>query len=70
MENSNTDLIKQIYLMTTEIIDQLSPDAATMLAQAILNIINDTNNTVIQGEPVYKKGNKLIRKRTSKMNEL
>ena len=56
----NENLIEQIiYPMVTEIIDQLGPDAAAMLAQAILNIINDTNNTVIQREPVYKKGSKL-----------
>jgi hypothetical protein len=67
--NSNMDPMEQIYLMADEIINQLSPDGAAMLAQAILNIIDDTNMVIAKGEPVYKKSSKLI-SRTSKMNEL
>jgi hypothetical protein len=67
--NSDMDPMEQIYLMADEIINQLSPDGAAMLAQAILNIIDDTNMVIAEGEPVYKKNSKLI-SRTSKMNEL
>lgn len=56
------DPMEQIYQMAAEIVQQLGPDAAAMLAQAIMEMLQGggTEAAAPQGEPVYKKGGKLI----------
>lgn len=55
------DPMEQIYQMAAEIVQQLGPDAAAMLAQAIMEMLQGGGAGVApQGEPVYKKGGKLI----------
>lgn len=53
------DPMEQIYQMAAEIVQQLGPDAAAMLAQAIMEMLQG-GAPAPQGEPVYKKGGKLI----------
>jgi hypothetical protein len=53
--------MEQIYQMAGEIVQQLGPDAAAMLAQAIMEMLQGGEAPAApQGEPVYKKGGKLI----------
>ena len=55
------DPMEQIYQMAAEIVQQLGPDAAAMLAQAIMEMLQGGGEAPApQGEPVYKKGGKLI----------
>lgn len=55
------DPMEQIYQMAAEIVQQLGPDAAAMLAQAIMEMLQGGEaQPAPQGEPVYKKGGKLI----------
>lgn len=56
------DPMEQIYQMAAEIVQQLGPDAAAMLAQAIMEMLQGggAGAAAPQGEPVYKKGGKLI----------
>jgi hypothetical protein len=55
------DPMEQIYQMAAEIVQQLGPDAAAMLAQAIMEMLQGgAAPAAPQGEPVYKKGGKLI----------
>lgn len=55
------DPMEQIYQMAAEIVQQLGPDAAAMLAQAIMEMLQGGGaQPAPQGEPVYKKGGKLI----------
>lgn len=56
------DPMEQIYQMAAEIVQQLGPDAAAMLAQAIMEMLQGgaAEAAAPQGEPVYKKGGKLI----------
>lgn len=56
------DPMEQVYQMAAEIVQQLGPDAAAMLAQAIMEILQGggAEAAAPQGEPVYKKGGKLI----------
>lgn len=54
------DPMEQIYQMAAEIVQQLGPDAAAMLAQAIMEMLQGGAGAAPQGEPVYKKGGKLI----------
>jgi hypothetical protein len=55
------DPMEQIYQMAAEIVQQLGPDAAAMLAQAIMEMLQGGGAAPApQGEPVYKKGGKLI----------
>ena len=56
------DPMEQVYQMATEIVQQLGPDAAAMLAQAIMEMLQGggAEAAAPQGEPVYKKGGKLI----------
>lgn len=54
------DPMEQIYQMAAEIVQQLGPDAAAMLAQAIMEMLQGGVGAAPQGEPVYKKGGKLI----------
>lgn len=55
------DPMEQIYQMAAEIVQQLGPDAAAMLAQAIMEMLQGGGGAPApQGEPVYKKGGKLI----------
>ena len=47
--------------MAAEIVQQLGPDASAMLAQAIMEMLQGgAGAPAPQGEPVYKKGGKLI----------
>ena len=50
----------QIEQMAMEIVQQLGPDAAAMLAEMIMAMLQGGAPT--QGQPVFKKGGKLIRK--------
>ena len=54
--------MEQVYQMAAEIVQQLGPDAAAMLAQAIMEMLQGggAEAAAPQGEPVYKKGGKLI----------
>lgn len=55
------DPMEQVYQMAAEIVQQLGPDAAAMLAQAIMEMLQGGGGAPApQGEPVYKKGGKLI----------
>ena len=56
------DPMEQIYQMAAEIVQQLGPEAAAMLAQAIMEMLQGggAEAAAPQGEPVYKKGGKLI----------
>lgn len=55
------DPMEQIYQMAAEIVQQLGPDAAAVLAQAIMEMLQGGEaQPAPQGEPVYKKGGKLI----------
>ena len=55
------DPMEQVYQMAAEIVQQLGPDAAAMLAQAIMEMLQGGEaQPAPQGEPVYKKGGKLI----------
>ena len=55
------DPLEQVYQMAAEIVQQLGPDAAAMLAQAIMEMLQGGGGAPApQGEPVYKKGGKLI----------
>ena len=54
------DPMEQVYQMAAEIVQQLGPDAAAMLAQAIMEMLQGGGAPAPQGEPVYKKGGKLI----------
>lgn len=55
------DPMEQIYQMAGEIVQQLGPDAAAMLAQAIMEMLQGGGaQPAPQGEPVYKRGGKLI----------
>ena len=55
------DPMEQVYQMAAEIVQQLGPDAAAMLAQAIMEMLQGGAEAAApQGEPVYKKGGKLI----------
>lgn len=54
------DPMEQIYQMAAEIVQQLGPDAAAMLAQAIMEMLQGGAQPAPQGEPVYKRGGKLI----------
>jgi hypothetical protein len=56
------DPMEQVYQMAAEIVQQLGPDAAAMLAQAIMEMLQGGAGAPAapQGEPVYKKGGKLI----------
>ena len=55
------DPMEQVYQMAAEIVQQLGPDAAAMLAHAIMEMLQGGGGAPApQGEPVYKKGGKLI----------
>lgn len=52
---------EQIAQMAQEIVQQLGPEAALMLAQAIAQLAQSTTSSAPQGQPVYaRKGGKLV----------
>ena len=52
---------EQIMQMAQEIVQQLGPEAAAMLAQAIMEMLQGGAGAAPQGEPVYaKQGGKLV----------
>ena len=61
-QGGQDQMMAQIEQMAMEIVQQLGPDAAAMLAQAIMEMLQGggAEAAAPQGEPVYKKGGKLI----------
>lgn len=53
---------EQLAQMATQIVSQLGPEASAMLAQMIMQVIEQSAGSAApQGEPVYaKKGGKLV----------
>ena len=51
----------QIAQMAMQIVSQLGPEASAMLAQMIMQVLEQSAGAAPQGEPVYaKKGGKLV----------
>ena len=47
--------------MAMQIVSQLGPEASAMLAQMIMQVLEQSSGAAPQGEPVYaKKGGKLV----------
>ena len=52
---------EQILQMAQQIVQQLGPEPAAMLAEAIMQMLQGAAEPAPQGEPVYaKKGGKLV----------
>lgn len=52
---------EQVAMMAQQIIEQLGPEAAAMLAQIIMEMLQGAAQEAPQGQPVYaKKGGKLV----------
>ena len=52
---------EQIAQMAMQIVSQLGPEASAMLAQMIMQVLEQSSGAAPQGEPVYaKKGGKLV----------
>ena len=51
--------MEQIAQMASEIINQLGPEAAAMLAQAIMEMLQSAQAS---SAPVFRKGGKLVRR--------
>ena len=52
---------EQIMQMAQQIVQQLGPEAAAMLAQVIMEMLQGAGGEAPQGEPVYaKQGGKLV----------
>ena len=51
--------MQQIMQMAVEIVQQLGPDGAQMLAEAIMQVLQEAQAGVA---PVFKKGGKLVRR--------
>jgi protein subunit release factor A len=52
---------EQVAQMAQQIIQQLGPEAAAMLAQMILEMLQGAGGQEAQGEPMYaRKGGKLV----------
>lgn len=54
------DVAAQIEQMAMEIINSVGPEGAAMLAETIMMILQ---SSAPQGEPVFKKGGKLLRRK-------
>lgn len=53
---------EQIMSMAAQIVQQLGPDGASMLAQAIMQILQQAQGQGQQGSPTYqRKGGKLVK---------
>ena len=73
-QGGEEQMMQQIAQMAQEIIQQIGPDAAAMLAQIIMEMLHGGQAPVgepQEGEPVFKKGGKLCgrMKKKAKMNK-
>jgi hypothetical protein len=60
-------MMEQLYQMAGEIIQQMGPEAAAMLAQAIMEMLQggggEAPMPAPQDQPIYRKGGVLVRSR-------
>ena len=60
------DPMEQIYQMAAEIVQQLGPDAAAMLAEMIMAMLQQGGAPAEGAQPVFRKGGKMKRKGAKK----
>ena len=54
--NGQEEVVQQLAQVAQELIQQLGPDAAAMLAQIIMEMLQGGQ----QGQPVFRRGGKLV----------
>ena len=63
--NQEAAMMEQLYQMAGEIIQQMGPEAAAMLAQAIMEMLQGDGGQAPmpapEQQPVYKLGGKMVR---------
>ena len=64
VDNSQDAAMEQIAQMAAQIIQELGPEAAALLAQAIMEMLQSAQGE--QEAPVFKKGGKLAKRGTKK----
>ena len=68
VDNGQDAAMEQIAQMAVQIVQELGPEAAAMLAQAIMELLQSAEGAP-QEAPVFKKGGKLSQKCGGKMKK-
>lgn len=65
-QGGQEEMMQQLYQMAQEVVQQMGPDAAMALAQAIVEIVQGGGEEQMpapEEQPVYRMGGKLVRGR-------
>ena len=65
-QDGQDQMMAQLEQMAMEIVNQLGPDAAAMLAEMIMAMLQQGGAPGPEAQPVFRKGGKMKRKSTRK----